>query len=313
MLADDRQLCERVGRLAFTRVQPFDLTIHRSVQVEQCFQSRPLGDGRKARLRVRITRRPMVDQTRRTAEHECQVFRHQSFRVHAGADDPADAAGRLHVLAPFPVDEHGRVRPVRHAGGVHPVDLVADLEPRILHRTGEPMVRAAGGEHGRMAAGLQHAQHLTPQSDVERDARRIPIPPHEPKLIRRIRDHRIHAAVRQRGQQFTAIPLIQADALAKRNHIHAYASRHCQAQATIAPSEHAAITAVDTRCMRPGNGMTHTTSVNRAHTSIEQPATTSRHRRRNRFASTRSCSCLLIYPCVRHARTRIDHHRTRSP
>lgn len=216
--------------------------------------------------------------------------------------------------AQLPVDEQTHVRTVRHAGRVHPVDLIPDLEPRVLHRAGEPMVRAAGGEHERVTAGFQHAQHLTPQADVERDARRIPLPAHEPKLIRRIRDHRIHAAARQRGQQFTAIPLIQADILAKRNHIHAYASRHCRAQATTAPSEHAAITAVDTRRMRPGNGMTHTISANRPHTSTEQPATTSRHRRRNRFASTRSCpcSCLPIYPCVRHARTRIDHHRTRS-
>ena len=32
----------------------------------------------------------------------------EDMRMAPGADDPADAAGRLHVLAPFPV--HGHIR-----------------------------------------------------------------------------------------------------------------------------------------------------------------------------------------------------------
>ena len=119
-------------------------------------------------------------------------------------------------LGPFraqlPVHEQSRIRTVRHAACVHPVDLVADFEARILDRAGEPMIGAARGERGHMPSRLQHAQDIGPQGDVERDARRIESQVHETDLIRRVRDHRIHAVVRQHGDEVAAIPRHQTDA-----------------------------------------------------------------------------------------------------
>lgn len=101
--------------------------------------------------------------------------------------------------------------PCGNAGRVHPIDLVADLEARILNRAGQPMIGTARGERGNMPSRLQDTQNGPPQIHVERDARRIERTVHETDLVRRVRDHRVHAAVRQGGDEITAVAPAQAD------------------------------------------------------------------------------------------------------